>query len=305
MSHIQHAILQRRNTGRRYASPKAIVALEDDRDAYAEYVRQITGDGDSIVECLISIMEDADAKPYEKLDAQMLLDSIGYGRLAADQADAEETQTDTPPVAPPQPHPPAPRAASPRRPRRPAFTLSEETLFHLPALVREKTGNGKKMADFLNAVINGELPDFKPRHRIRAAKQLAARAYSRDRDPNYGLGEIDPDSTKRLIETLTAGFKERKAREEQEAALQPTPTLLDILQPPCDSDECQNPDHDDGQPSDSTTTWNTSVLDYPTCPSNHTYECECFEEERERREAHQELDQAMREHFGLSQLQPP
>ena len=280
-----------------YATPKAIVALEDDRNAYAEYVRQITGDGDSIVDCLIEIMEDADAKPYEKLDAQLLLDSIGYGRLAADQADAAD--------ALPQPdYPDPPPAASPRRPRRPAFTLSEETLFHLPALVREKTGNGKKMADFLNAVVNGELPDFKPRHRIRAVKQLAARAYSRDRDPNYGLGEIDPDSTRRLIETLTAGFKERKAREEREAALQPDPSLLDILEPPCDSDECQNPDHDTDQPSDSPG-WNTSVLDYPTCPSNHTYECECFEEERERREAHQELDQAMREHFGLSQLKPP
>ena len=281
-----------------YATPGAIVDLEDDRNAYAEYVRNITGDGDSIVDCLIEIMEDTDAKPYEKLDAQLLLDSIGYGRLATDQADAADAQ--------PQPdYPDPPRAANPRRPRRPTFTLSEETLFHLPPLVREKTDNGKKMADFLNAAINGELPDFKPRHRIRAAKQLAARAYSRDRDPNYGLGEIDPESTTRLIETLTTEFKERQAREEQEAALQPTPSLLDILEPPCDSDECQNPDHDDGQPSDSTTTWNTSVLDYPTCPSNHTYECECFEEERERREAHQELDQAMREHFGLSQQQPP
>ena len=55
-----------------YATPGAIVALEDDRNAYAEYVREITGDGDSIVECLISIMKDDDAKPYEKLDAQLL-----------------------------------------------------------------------------------------------------------------------------------------------------------------------------------------------------------------------------------------
>ena len=162
------------------------------------------------------------------------------------------------------------------------------------------------MADFLNAAVNGELPDFKPRHRIRAAKQLAARAYSRDRDPNYGLGEIDPDNTMRLIETLTTGFKERKAREEQEAALQPTPSLLDILQPPCDSDESQHPDHDDRQPSDSTTTWNTSVLDYyPLALSNHTYECECFEEERERREASRELDEIVRERFSPSQEHPP
>ena len=178
-----------------YASPAAIVDLEDDRNAYAEYVREITGDGDSIVECLISIMEDDDAKPYEKLDAQLLLDSIGYGRLAVEQADAADAQ--------PQPDDPdPPRAANPRRPRRPTFTLSEETLFHLPALVRKKTDNGKKMADFLNAAVTGELPGFKPRHRIRAARQLAARAYSRgprpqlrawrDRPPEHHEAHRDP-----------------------------------------------------------------------------------------------------------------
>ena len=255
-----------------YTSATAFVALE--------YVRQITGDGDSIVECLISIMDDDDAKPYEKLDAQLLLDSIGYGRIAVEQADAADAQ--------PQPDDPdPPRAANPRRPRRPAFTLSEETLFHLPALVREKTGNGKKMADFLNAVINGELPDFKPRHRIRAARQLAARAYSRDRDPNYGLGEIDPDSTMRLIETLTAAYKERKAGEE---AGDPGPTEDDARQPP-----------------DSTRGWYTSVLDYyPACPHGvNTCECECIEEERESREARRELDEIVRERFFPSQEHPP
>ena len=281
-----------------YATPEAIVALEDDRNTYAEYVREITGDGDSIVECLISIMEDDDAKPYEKLDAQLVLDSIGYGRLAVEQADAAD--------APPQPDDPEPpRVANPRRPRRPVFTLSEENLFHLPALVREKTDNGRKMADFLNAAINGELPDFKPRHRIRAARQLTARAYSRDRDPNYGLGEIDPESTMRLIQTLTAEFKQRKAREKQEAALQPAPSLLDVLQPPCECGECSSPDPGDGQTPDSTGGLYASVLDYPTCPSNHTYECECFEEERERLEAQRELEEMMRERFLPSQEEDP
>ena len=281
-----------------YATPEAIVALEDDRNEYAEYIREITGDGDSIVDCLIEIMEDDDAKPYEKLDAQLLLDSIGYGRLAAEQADDADAQ--------PQPDDPdPPRQANPRRPRRPTFTLSEENLFHLPALVREKTGNGKKMADFLNNAINGEIPDFKPRHRIRAAKQLTARAYSRDRDPNYGLGEIDPESTMRLIETLTAEFKERKAREKREAALQPAPSLLDVLRPPCQCGECDSPDPGDGQDPDSTGGLYTSVLDYPTCSSNHTYECECFEEERERQEAHRELEQMVRERFLPSREEDP
>ena len=288
-----------------YTSATAFADLEDDRDAYSEYVRQITGDGDSIVECLISIMDDDDAKPYEKLDAQLLLDSIGYGRIAVEQStDAAVPQPDDAPASPPPPHPPAPWApANPRRPRRPAFTLSEETLFHLPALVREKTGNGKKMADFLNAVINGELPDFKPLHRIRAARQLAARAYSRDRDPNYGLGEIDPQSTMRLIETLTTAYKERKAREEADDP-QPVRSSFNILEPHADP----GPTEDDArQPPDSTRGWYTSVLDYyPACPHGvNTCECECIEEERESREARRELDEIVRGRFFPSQEHPP
>ena len=39
------------------------------------------------------------------------------------------------------------------------------------------------MADFLNAAVRGQLSGFKSHHRIRTAKHLAARAYSRDRDP--------------------------------------------------------------------------------------------------------------------------
>ena len=62
--------------------------LADDVDEYAEYIRQVTDDGEAIVDCLIRIMEDdsVGAKPYERLDAQLLLDAIGFGRLAVDQA---------------------------------------------------------------------------------------------------------------------------------------------------------------------------------------------------------------------------
>ena len=288
-----------------YTSATAFADLEDDRDAYSEYIREITGDGDTIVDCLITIMEDDDAKPYEQLDAQLLLDSIGYGRIAVEQsADAAVPQPDDAPASPPQPHPPAPWAPPhPRRPRRPAFVLSEETLFHLPALVREKTDKGRKMADFLNAAVTGELEGFKPRHRIRAARQLAARAYSKDRDPNYGLGEIDPQSTMRLIETLTTAYKERKAREEAGDS-QPVRSPFDTLEPHAGP----GPTEDDaGQPPDSTHGWYTSVLDYdPACPHGvNTCECECIEEERESREARRELDEIVRERFSPSQEHPP
>ncbi len=288
-----------------YTSTAAFADLEDDRDAYSEYIREITGDGDTIVDCLITIMEDDDAKPYEQLDAQLLLDSIGYGRIAVEQsADAAVPQPDDAPASPPQPHPPAPSAPPhPRRPRRPAFVLSEETLFHLPALVREKTGRGRKMADFLNAAVTGELEGFKPRHRIRAARQLAARAYSRDRDPNYGLGEIDPQSTMKLIETLTTAYKERKAREEA-GDPQPVPSPFDILEPHADPGPTE--DHA-GQPPDSTHGWYTSVLDYyPACPRGaNPCECECIEEERGSREAGPDLDEIVRERFSPSQEHPP
>ena len=66
-----------------------------------------------------------------------------------------------------------------------------------------------------------------------------------------------------------------------------------------------NPDPDDAQPPDSPGAWYTSVLDYPACPSGHTYECECIEEERERRQASRELDQIINERFLPSQEHPP
>ena len=181
--------------------------LADDVDEYAAYIRQVTGDGEAIVDCLIRIMEDdsVGAKPYERLDAQLLLDSIGFGRIAVDQASATPSAGALP--APP-PMPAAPgsaRAANDATPRRPVLLLSEETLFHLPPIVRQKTGRGRKMADFLTAVVRGEMKDFKPHHWIRAAEHLAARAYSREVDPERpGLSAQD---AMKLIDRLFPGFK--------------------------------------------------------------------------------------------------
>ena len=181
--------------------------LADDVDEYAAYIRQVTGDGEAIVDCLIRIMEDdsVGAKPYERLDAQLLLDSIGFGRIAVDQA-AITPQAAALPATPPMPAAPgSPRAANDASPRRPVLTLSEETLFHLPPIVRQKTDRGRKMADFLNAVVRGEMKDFKPHHWIRAAKHLAARAYSREVDPERpGLSAQD---AMKLIDRLFPGFK--------------------------------------------------------------------------------------------------
>ena len=186
---------------------KADGELADDVDEYAAYIRQVTGDGEAIVDCLIRIMEDdsVGAKPYERLDAQLLLDAIGFGRLAVDQA-STAPPAGAAPASPPMPAAPGPpRAANNGTPRRPVLLLSEETLFRLPPLVRQKTDKGRKMADFLNAVVRGEMSDFKPHHWIRAAKHLAARAYSREIDPERpGLSLRDAMA---LIDKLFPGFE--------------------------------------------------------------------------------------------------
>ena len=147
-------------------------------------------------------MEDDSAKPYERLDAQLLLDAIGFGRIAVQHAAAAGLTVPQP--ASPDP----PRPANPRRIRRPTLELSEEMLFHLPPLVRRKTDGGRRIADFLVSAVRGQCPGFEPCHRIRAAKHLAARAFSNGRTPEPSLRDA-----RGLMENLHASRQERKAAE--------------------------------------------------------------------------------------------
>ncbi len=269
----------------------AVDELADDVDEYAAYIRQITGDGEAIVDCLIRIMEDdsVGAKPYERLDAQLLLDSIGFGRLAVDQASITPPAGGVPAPPPMPAAPSSPRPANARRPRRPVLTLSEETLFRLPTLVRQKTDGGRKMADFLTAVVKGELSDFRPHHWIRAAKHLAARAYSREIDPDPELPGLSVQDTMTLIDKLTADFRERKT------VARPGPKALDdpdaaIDRPDDDAGESRStaPAHPtlprDDHPSGPS--MRSSVLDHdylPPCPDGiHLFEeCQCAEDRDE------------------------
>ena len=258
---------------------RAVVELADDVDEYAAYIRKVTGDGEAIVDCLIRIMEDdsVGAKPYERLDAQLLLDSIAFGRLAVDQ----ESTTPPPMTAAPDP----PRPANPRRPRRPVFVLSEETLFRLPPLVRQKTDRGRKMADFLTAVVKGELSDFRPHHWIRAAKHLAARAYSREIDPDPELPGLSVQGTRALIDKLIADFQERNKPEAGD-----------------DPDTAMDRGDDDGVEFDSPAPAHPGPprdgYAAPCPDGTHIFRCECAEENRE-------LRQLVIDHFRRSPDHPP
>ena len=263
---------------------RAIADLADDVDEYASYIRQVTGDGEAIVDCLIRIMEDdsVGAKPYERLDAQLLLDSIAFGRLAVDQ----ESITPPPTTAAPDP----PRPANPRRPRRPVLLLSEETLFRLPPLVRQKTDRGRKMADFLTAVVKGELSGFRPHHWIRAAKHLAARAYSREIDPDPDLPGLSAQDTRALIDKLIAG------RNKPEAGARRAPEA------PGDPDAAMDCADDGGVELDSPAPAHPGPprdgYAAPCPDGTHIFRCECAEENRE-------LHQLVLDHFRRSPDHPP
>ena len=264
----------------------AVADLADDVDEYAAYIRQVTGDGEAIVDCLIRIMEDdsVGAKPYERLDAQLLLDSIAFGRLAVDQASM------TPPdgAAPAPPHAPGPPPpANPRRPRRPVFVLSEETLFRLPPLVRQKTDKGRKMADFLTAAVRGELQDFRPHHWIRAAKHLAARAYSREIDPDPELPGLSLQGTRALIDKLIADFQERN---KPEAAARPAPDAA--------MDRVDDGDVELDSPAPAHPALPRDGYASPCPDGSHLFECQCAEDTRE-------LYEMLLDHLRQSPDHPP
>ena len=223
------------------------------------------------------------AKPYERLDAQLLLDSIAFGRLAVDQASMTPPDGAAP-VPPPAPGPPPP--ANPRRPRRPVFVLSEETIFRLPPLVRQKTDKGRKMADFLTAVVKGELSGFRPHHWIRAAKHLAARAYSREIDPDPPLPGLSVQGTRALIDKLIADFQERKL----EAAAQPAPDAA--------MDRVDDGDVELDSPAPAHPAPPRDGYAAPCPDGTHIFRCECAEENRE-------LRQLVLDHFRQSPDHPP
>ena len=191
----------------------AVSLLEDDLDFYASYIREITDDGEAIVDCLISIMEDesVDAKPYERLDAQLLLDSIGYGRIALDHASSQQLPTPTPQTKAPTP-PTAGPAQGTHHSRRPAVILSEDTLFSLPPLVRDRTDRGRKMADFLLKAVTGEFSDFMPHHMLRAVKQLAPRGFAKNREPQPDNITLSVNKTRKLISSLISTMEHRTQR---------------------------------------------------------------------------------------------
>ena len=154
------------NTGNPPNNPEATTP------SLADIVREETEDGRLIVRFLIDVMQGLleQSKPCHRLDAARQLLTLGF-HTAQSFIDAN-----TP-------------ASSPQKKLRALRVLGVETTpLHreLAALIREETDNGRTTVRFLVDVMAGNLPDFKPHHRISAAKELLRRGFDTPTPPDAG-----------------------------------------------------------------------------------------------------------------------
>ena len=129
----------------------------------ADIVREETDDGRLIVRFLIDVMQGnlEHSKPCHQLDAARQLLNLGFHPAQSfidENTHASPTRKNS-----------APSALSAVNPS----PLHQD----LAALIREETDNGRTTVRFLVDVMQGNLPDFKPHHRLSAAKELLRRGF--------------------------------------------------------------------------------------------------------------------------------
>ena len=143
----------------------------------AEIVREETDDGRLIVRFLIDVMQGLleHSKPCHRLDAARQLLNLGF-HPAQSFIDANT------PVSPTQ-----------KNLRALGVLGVETTPLHreLAALIREETDNGRTTVRFLVDVMQGTIPDFKPHHRLSAAKELLRRGFDTPNPSDAGASAAE------------------------------------------------------------------------------------------------------------------
>ena len=202
--------------------------------ALADIIAQETRDGRLIVRFLLSAMEGdyPDFLPCHRIDAARLLVKLGFDQAqsAIDRANAAR---------------PAPSGDSglntrhsgfrrnPGAELREAQDAAHQVRAQLAQIVREETDDGRVAVRFLIDAMQGEFPDFKPCHRLSAAKELLHRGF--DYVPDDDAQEAaEPEPTP---EELGA---ERRRAEDIEFSLH-SPVYYDNIRYPC---VCEDRLHD-------------------------------------------------------------
>ena len=159
----------------------------------ADIVREETDDGRLIVRFLIDVMQGLleQSKPCHRLDAARQLLNLGFHPA---QSFIDENSP----------------AAPTRKSLRALCALGVETApLHqeLAALIREETDNGRTTVRFLVDVMQGTIPDFKPHHRLSAAKELLRRGFDTPVPADAGNSaatESDPEQSAPAEKTTAA-----------------------------------------------------------------------------------------------------
>ncbi len=132
----------------------------------ADIIAQETGDGRLIIRFLVSAMDGdlPDFQPCHRIDAARLLVKLGFdqAQTVIDLARARQRESRS------QAH--APRQSE-------SQSAAHRVRSELAQIVREETDDGRTAVRFLVNVMQGALPDFRPCHRLSAAKELLHRGF--------------------------------------------------------------------------------------------------------------------------------
>ena len=161
------------------------------QQSLADIVREETDDGRLIVRFLVDVMQGGleAARPCHRLDAARQLLNLGFDSVRAfisDSAPATRMPRRRTPASSPQP-----AATSP---------LHQE----LVDLVWEETDHGRSAVRFLVDVMLGNLHDFKPHHRLFAAKELLRRGFDQPPSSPEAEAQSQADSEEEDIKRRRA-----------------------------------------------------------------------------------------------------
>ena len=157
----------------------------------ADIIAQETQDGRLIVRFLVSAMDGdlPDFQPCHRIDAARLLVKLGFDQAQTiiDRAHAAQRTRQRDGRSQPQPH----RQSE-------AQSAANSIRSQLAAIVRDETDDGRTAVRFLVNVMQGELTDFKPCHRLSAAKELLQRGF------DYLPDDAEPEPAELTPEELEA-----------------------------------------------------------------------------------------------------
>ena len=170
----------------------------------ADIIAQETQDGRLIVRFLLDAMHGdlPDFLPCHRIDAARLLVKLGFDQAQAQSAidHARDAQR----AAAPRDSRAQPPAQPQPQPESEAHSAAHHVRSQLAQIVREETDDGYVVVQFLIDAMEGEFPDFKPCHRLSAARELLQRGFDYLPDDAGAQAAAEPEPVEPTPEELAA-----------------------------------------------------------------------------------------------------